>query len=79
MKHFSLKKIPFHGWIGIILVAVLWFLNWNLEGLRTNLLFFPLWLGYILTIDAIVFYRKNSSLISRSKKKFITLFFISAP
>ena len=79
MTAFSIKKFPLRGWIGIILISVFWFLNWDLEGLRTNLLFFPLWLGYILTIDAFVFYRKSSSLMSRSKKKFISLFFISAP
>ena len=79
MTSFSIKKFPLHGWVGIILISVFWYLNWNLEGLRTNLLFFPLWLGFILTIDSIVFYRKSSSLISRSKKKFISLFFISAP
>ena len=79
MTSFSIKKFPLHGWVGIILISVFWYLNWNLEGLRTNLLFFPLWLGFILTIDSIVFYRKSTSLISRSKKKFISLFFISAP
>lgn len=79
MTGFSFKKFPLRGWIGLTLIIVFWFLNWNLEGLRTNLLFFPLWLGYILTVDALVFYRKNSSLISRSKKRFISLFFISAP
>ena len=79
MTSFSIKKFPLRGWVGIILISVFWYLNWNLEGLRTNLLFFPLWLGYILTIDSIVFYRKSSSLISRSKKKFMSLFFISAP
>jgi len=73
------KKFPIHGWFGLILIIIFWYLNWNLEGLRTHLLFFPLWFGYILTIDAIVFFRKGSSLLSRSKKGFILLFIISAP
>jgi hypothetical protein len=68
-----------HGWIGILLIIIFWYLNWNLEGLRTQILFFPLWLGYILTIDAIVFYRRGTSLLTRSKKKFALLFLISAP
>jgi len=79
MKGFSSKKFSIRGWIGILFIIIFWFLNWNLSGLRTNLLFFPLWLGYILTVDAIVFYRNHSSLITLSKKGFITLFFISAP
>ena len=73
------KKFPIHGWFGIILIIIFWYLNWNLTGLRTHLLFFPLWLGFILTIDAIVFSRKGSSLLSRSKKQFIILFIVSAP
>lgn len=79
MAKFYINKLPFRGWIGILLIIVFWYLNWNLEGLRTNLLFFPLWLGYILTVDALVYVRINSSLISRSIKKFISLFLISAP
>jgi hypothetical protein len=74
------KKIfPLHGWIGILLIIIFWYINWNLEGLRTHLLFFPLWLGYTLTVDAIVYYGKGNSLLSRNFKKFITLFLISAP
>ena len=75
----STHKFSAHGWIGILLILIFWYLNWNLEGLRTQILFFPLWFGYILTIDAIVFYRKNTSLLTRSKKKFTLLFLISAP
>jgi hypothetical protein len=75
----SLHKFPVHGWIGILLTLIFWYLNWNLEGIRTHILFFPLWFGYILTIDALVFYRKNTSLLTRSKKKFAMLFLISAP
>ena len=38
---------PMHGWIGLVLVLVFWWLNWSLTGLRTHWGFFPLWLGYI--------------------------------
>jgi len=71
--------LPLHGWIGFLLITVFWYLNWNLEGLRTNILFFPLWFGYILAVDAFVYLRKGTSLLTRSKKKFISLFLISAP
>ena len=73
------KKFPLHGTIGIILIAVFWYLNWNLNGLRTHWGFFFLWLGYILFVDGLVFKIKGSSLLSRSAKKFIFLFLISAP
>ena len=73
------RHFPFHGWVGIVLVAVFWILNWTLEGLRTHWGFFPLWLGYILTVDALTFYRKGSSMATRSLGSFIALFLISAP
>ena len=70
---------PPHGWVGILLIGVFWPLNWFLPGLRTHWGFFPLWLGYALTIDALVFYRKGTSLFTRHWKKYIALFAISAP
>jgi hypothetical protein len=70
---------PARGWLGLVLVAVCWPLNWTLPGLRTACLFFPLWLGYILTVDALVQRRTSYSLWSRSRKNFVLLFVISAP
>ena len=74
-----LKKLPLHFYIGLILILISWYLNWSLTGLRTYLIFFPLWLGYILFIDSLVILRKNSSLLKRNWKKFVLLFLISAP
>jgi hypothetical protein len=68
-----------HGWVGIILVAVCWPLNWLLPGVRTAYLFFPLWLGYILVVDALVQRRAGNSLWSRSRKNLVLLFLLSAP
>jgi hypothetical protein len=62
-----------------VLVAVLWPLNWLLPGLRTAYLFFPLWVGYILTIDALVLARSGTSLLTRSRRDFLLLFVLSAP
>jgi hypothetical protein len=70
---------PARGWVGLLLVAVCWPLNWTLPGVRTSYLFFPLWLGYILTVDALVQIRRGNSLWSRSRKNFVLLFVISAP
>jgi hypothetical protein len=67
------------GWIGLILVAVCWPLNWILPGLRTAYLFFPLWLGYILAVDALVQMRTGRSIWARSRRDFLLLFVISAP
>lgn len=73
------KRLPLHGWIGLLLVAVFWGLNWGLPGLRTQWAFFPLWLGFCLLIDALVFQRTGTSLLTRSRNRYIGLFLASAP
>ncbi len=68
-----------HGRFGLLLVAICWPLNWTLPGQRTAYLFFPLWLGYILVVDALVYRQSGSSLWSRSRRGFALLFLLSAP
>ncbi|MBA4421595.1 MAG: hypothetical protein C0390_00685 [Syntrophus sp. (in: bacteria)] len=70
---------PLYGWLGLTLVAVFWVLNWSLLGLRTHWGFFPLWLGYALTVDALVFLRKGNSLLTRNPAAYAGLFLVSAP
>ena len=70
---------PMHGWVGLVLIAIFWPLNWFLPGLRTHLLFFPLWLGYVLVVDALVLHRRGTSILSRSRRGFVLLFVLSAP
>ena len=72
------RRFAWHGWLGLGLVVVFWILNWTLTGLRTQWAFFPLWLGYCLTIDALVLYRTGTSLLTRSARKYVSLFLISA-
>ncbi len=72
-------RFPRHGWAGLLLVALFWYLNWGLPGLRTHWAFFPLWLGYILTVDALVFYRQGNSWFSQAPGSFALLFLLSAP
>lgn len=74
-----MKKFPIHFWFGLILIAVFWYISWSFDGFRTHLAFFTLWLGYSLTVDGIVFFRKGTSLITRNKFYFVTLFIISIP
>lgn len=75
----STPLLALHGWIGLLLIAVFWTLNWRLEGLRTHVLFFPLWLGYVLTVDALVLRRRSSSILTRSPRLFALLFVCSIP
>ncbi len=70
---------PLHGWTGLALVVVFWMVNWTWPGLRTYWAFFPLWLGYCLTVDALVLRRTGTSLLVRSWRKYAGLFLLSAP
>jgi hypothetical protein len=78
MRH-KRRLWPARGWLGLILVAVCWPLNWMLPGVRTAYLFFPLWFGYVLIVDALVRRRMGNSLWTRSRKNFLLLFLVSAP
>ncbi|MCL4562497.1 MAG: hypothetical protein M1281_18035 [Chloroflexi bacterium] len=73
------KLLPVRGWLGLALVAVFWPLNWLLSGPRTLWAFFPLWLGYCLVIDAVSYRIYGTSLFSRSWKRYVGLFLVSAP
>jgi hypothetical protein len=73
------RRWPARGWIGLLLVGTCWPLNWLLPGVRTAYLFFPLWLGYILAVDAWVQSRTGSSIWKRSRTEFVFLFALSAP
>ncbi|MHB8337617.1 MAG: hypothetical protein ACYDEE_09380 [Ignavibacteriaceae bacterium] len=73
------RILPVRGFAGAFLVILFWTLNWSVPGLRTQWAFFPLWLGFILLVDALVYSAKGSSILSRNKNKFIVLFIISIP
>src|SRR5215469_867365 len=75
----SLPRFAPQSWVGLFLLAVCWPLNWLLPGQRTAYLFFPLWLGYILIVDALVCRRGSTSLWTRSRRGFVLLFILSAP
>ncbi|HEX9617435.1 MAG TPA: hypothetical protein VGA03_08450 [Anaerolineales bacterium] len=78
-KFRSRQAFPAHGFAGLALIAVFWILNWSLAGLRTHWGFFPLWLGYCLSVDALTYYRTGTSLLMRSWRKYTGLFLVSAP
>ena len=77
--HQTKKTAPRQLWIGIALVAVAWACSWFGPDRAREIAFIPLWIGYIFTVDGIVFYRHGSSLLSRSRREFALLFLLSAP
>lgn len=79
MTPHSSNPWPHYGWLGLALVAICWPLNWLLTGLRTHLLFFPLWTGLTLVFDALVWRRRGDSLLTRNRWAFLGLFVVSVP
>jgi hypothetical protein len=73
------RNFPVHGWIGAVLAAAAWWLNWALDGPRTHWGFFPLWLGFCLAVDGLVRWRTGTSLITRNPRRYLGLFAVSAP
>jgi hypothetical protein len=73
------SRLPVHGAVGFLLVAVAWPANWLLPGMRTHLFFFPLWLGFCLAVDGLTVVRTGSSMITRSRRAWLGLFLVSAP
>ena len=68
-----------HGILGLALIAVAWPASWLQLQPLAEYSFFPLWLGYILVIDALVLRRKRTSLLVRDPKAFLGLFVASVP
>jgi hypothetical protein len=77
--HSSYPRFAVHGWLGLGLIAIFWPVNWLLPGTRSQWAFFPLWLGYCLTVDALVLSRRGTSLLTRSWRRYAGLFAVSAP
>ena len=77
----AISKRTWPPWLtlGIILVAVAWPLAWFGPRPYADYTFFPLWLGYILTADGLAFWRRSTSLLSRSGWRFVLLFVFSLP
>jgi hypothetical protein len=73
------KPIPTQLIIGLVLIAISWPIAWFGPTRLGEHSFFPLWLGYILTVDGLVERRTGSSLLRRSGWRFAGLFLASIP
>jgi len=62
-----------------VLIAIAWPLAWFGPRPYSEHTFFPLWLGYILTVDGLTYHRSGSSLLVRSVSRFALLFLFSIP
>lgn len=68
-----------HFFLGLALIALFWSASWGHWGMLGEYAFFPLWFGYILTVDALVAARSGKSLLTARPKHFVALFLLSAP
>jgi len=80
-RSIKVRAKPWHGWLGLGLVAIFWPLSWSWPGPnpRAPVPFFPLWTGLILVLDALVWRRRGTSLLTRDLRAFAGLFLTSAP
>lgn len=65
--------------LGIVLILVSWVISWTRIPVIYEHAFFPLWLGYILTINGLSQVLFGDSLLYRFRKWFVFLFLISVP
>lgn len=65
--------------VGAVVNAVAWVSAWTRIGPLAHYSFFPLWLGFILVVDALSEARSGTSLWRRNQRAFVALFVVSAP
>lgn len=80
-NNIELHGFPWWGYTGIILVIIFWALAWNrfawFEKFQVYT-YTPIWLGYILTINAMTYARQGHCLITRKPVFLCCLFLLSA-
>lgn len=74
-------RFPGWAWSGLGLLAGSWLLSWQEGALPPEWrrhVFTPLWLGYVLVMNGLVFRRQGRSLLTHRTRWFIALFPVSA-
>jgi hypothetical protein len=77
----SREAFPWWGYAGLILMGLSWIAAWNRFKVLSSLqvyTFTPLWISYILTVNALLFRKTGRSMLSHNRKKFLLLFPASA-
>ncbi len=71
--------LPRQGALGLVLVAVAWPASWLQIAPLAEFAFFPLWLGYILMVDALVLRHTGASRLTGNPLAFGGMFLASIP
>jgi hypothetical protein len=73
-------RLPWWFWAGLVVNLVSWGLHWFGTGPLVKFTFLPLWWGFIVAIDGLVYYRTGGrSLIVTETRRFVVITFISMP
>lgn len=72
------RRFPTYGYAALVLCLTAWICSWLHIEPFSHYSFFPLWFGYILFIDALVVLRKGTSLLVRSRWRYMILFLTSS-
>jgi hypothetical protein len=79
--HSSVCAFPWWGWLGLLLTIVTWVLAWNRYSWFAKwqvFTFTPLWIGYIVVVNALKFKRTGKCMMTDGSRKFLLLFVVSA-
>ncbi len=74
----SSTRFPIYGLFALALCLGAWACSWLRIDPFFRYSFFPLWLGYILFVDALVVARHGTSLLQRMRWRYVTLFAVSS-
>ncbi len=80
-RDFSARPFPWWGWGGLLLCIFAWILAWNRFpwfSVLQSYTFFPLWAGYILSVNGVTFRRSGTCLLLGNPSRFFLLFPVSA-
>lgn len=72
------QAFPRYGLFAFFLCGLSWIVSWSHLRPFGPYTFFTLWLGFILFVDACVFFRHGTSLWQRMRWRFVSLFVFSA-
>lgn len=75
------SPLPWWGWAGLALTAIAWILAWSRFAWFAPLqkhTFTPLWIGYIVTVNALTLARTGRCLLVSRRRYFLALFPTSA-
>jgi len=72
------KRFPLYGFAALVLCLSAWSLSWLRIEPFYRYSFFPLWFGYIFFVDALVLWRRGTSLLTHMRLRYTQLFLFSS-